>query len=226
MRVSYLNDLKELSIIYAEDDELLRESTAKTLGLLFGQVFTATNGVEAMSLLNKYPNIHIAMLDIKMGTMSGIEVAKEIRKKNKEMPIFLVSSYTEVKDLIAACKLNLVDYIQKPFTFQILTKTFKECVDRLKSNGSLMRKVSDTIFYDPSSRILVKNGVEITMTKNEIDALELLLSKRGQVITYETFINLLGCSSDAGIKNMMLRLRKKVGDELIRNLSKVGYTLI
>ncbi|MGE4473238.1 MAG: transcriptional regulator, partial [Sulfuricurvum sp.] len=71
------------------------------------------------------------------------------------------------------------------------------------------------------------DGEKTALTKNEIHAIELLLSNRGQIIPYETFSQVLDEEmSDGALKNLILRLRKKMGDDTaIRNLAKIGYTL-
>lgn len=105
--MSKIENLKNLSILYADDDEVLRESTVKILSMLFDTVYSAKDGEEAIEIFKVNEKINILMLDIKMKSTSGIDVAKFIRTKNKTVPIFLVSSYTETADLIEACKLLL-----------------------------------------------------------------------------------------------------------------------
>ena len=222
-----LNDLKNLSILYADDDEVLRESTVKILSMLFNTVYSAKDGEEAIEIFKTIDNIDIMMLDIKMKSTSGIDVAKFIRTKNKHIPIFLVSSYTETNDLIEACKLNLVDYIKKPFSFKILSNTLLECLTKIEENGVILQKLSNEIFYNPKTKEIINKEKTFTLTNNEIIILEMLLEKKRQIISYDTCINRLGGEiSDAALKNIILRLRKKVGDVHIKNLSKVGYTLI
>ena len=224
--MSKLNILKHLTILYADDDEYLLESTSKTLELLFGQVLIAKDGSEAISIIKNNKNINIAMLDVKMGLISGIDVAKEIRNINENMPIFFVSSYTEIKDMIEACKLNLIEYVKKPFTFSQLMNIFEECLIKLQKSGLLFKKINDDILFDTFSMCLIKNDERIQLTKNETDILNVLLNPKGQIVTYEYISNLLGEVSDAGIKNTVLRLRKKLGTHVIKNVSKVGYALL
>ena len=97
--------LKKLSILFADDDDVFRESFAKTLGMLCENVLIAKDGYEALEIFHSQA-IHIAILDVKMGAMSGLEVAKEIRKERLDLPIFIVSSYTKTDDLLEACSLN------------------------------------------------------------------------------------------------------------------------
>lgn len=223
--MSDLSELKELTILFADDDEIFLNSTKKTLEMLFKHVYVASNGREAL-ILYKDTHPNIIMLDIRMGSVGGLEVASEIRKENKHIPIFIISSYTETHELLEACKLNLVDYITKPFSFQMLINAFDKCIAMLKSEGSLSKIINPTTHYNASSKTIIRNEVPLSLTKNELIILELLLEKRGTVVTYETLMHRLGSSvSYSALQNSVLRLRKKLGENSIHNLSKVGYTI-
>jgi len=225
--MSKFNEFKNLSVLYAEDDSELREITTKTLQLVVGQVFSVTDGTEALSV---YENnrIDIVILDIHMGSVSGIDVAKTIRKSNDKVPIVIVSGSIATQDLLEACKLNLIEYMHKPIEFNALIKVLYLAVDRLKSQGMLIAKINDSVSYDYFAKAFIHSAGEISvLTKNEINAMELLLAHRGQVITYETFSHVLEEEmSDGALKNLILRIRKKMGDDgNLRNLAKVGYML-
>jgi DNA-binding response OmpR family regulator len=221
------NEFKNLSVLYAEDDAELCEITTKTLQLVVGQVFAVTDGTKALSV---YENnrIDIVILDIHMGSVSGIDVAKTIRKSNDKVPIVIVSGSIATQDLLEACKLNLIEYIHKPIEFNALIKVLYLAVDRLKSQGMLVAKINDSVSYDYFAKAFIHpdSGTSL-LTKNEINAMELLLAHRGQVVTYETFSNVLEEEmSDGALKNLILRIRKKMGDDTnLRNLAKVGYML-
>ncbi|MCX6074525.1 MAG: response regulator [Campylobacterales bacterium] len=222
-----INEFKNLSVLYAEDNSDLREITTKTLQLVVGNVFAVSDGDKALSI---YENnrIDVVILDIHMDTVSGIDVAKIIRKRNDKVPIVIVSGSIATEDLLESCKLNLIEYIHKPIEFNALIKVLYLAVDRLKSQGMLIAKINDTVSYDYFAKAFIDtNGVKTVLTKNEINALELLLSHRGQVVTYATFSNILEEEmSDGALKNLILRIRKKMGDDSnLRNLAKIGYTL-
>ena len=225
--MSKFNEFKNLSVLYAEDDTELREITTKTLEMVVGKVHAVIDGTEALAV---YENnrIDIVILDIQMGSVSGIDVAKKIRKNNDKVPIVIVSGSIATQDLLEACKLNLIEYMHKPIEFNALIKVLYLAVDRLKSQGMLVAKINDTVSYDYFAKSFVFVDGRITaLTKNEIYAMELLLSHRSQVVTYETFSHVLEEEmSDGALKNLILRIRKKMGDDAnLRNLAKVGYML-
>ena len=222
------SEFKNLSVLYAEDDTDLRAITEETLRLVVGNVYAVSDGEEALRI---YENnrIDIVILDIYMGQFSGIDVAKTIRTHNSKIPIVIVSGSVETSDLLEACKLNLIEYIRKPIEFNALIQVLYLAVDRLKSQGLLMAKINDDIMYDFFSKSFLHTNGEITvLTKNEIHAMELLIHNRAQVIPYEVFSNTLEDDmSDGALKNLILRLRKKMGDDSnLKNLSKIGYTLV
>ncbi|AFV97600.1 MULTISPECIES: response regulator transcription factor [unclassified Sulfuricurvum] len=220
-------EFKNLSVLYAEDDNVLREITEKTLQLIVGKVHSVADGIEALNIYKTNP-IDIVILDIYIGSISGIEVAKKIREENDKVPIVIVSGSIATEDLLAACKLNLIDYIHKPIEFNALIKVLYSAVDRLKSHGLLMAKINESVSYDYFAKVFIRSGGEKTaLTKNEIYAIELLLSHRGQIIQYATFSQILDEEmSDGALKNLILRLRKKMGDDSnLRNLAKIGYSL-
>lgn len=222
------NEFKNLSVLYAEDDNTLREITEKTLQLIVGKVYSVADGVEALNIYQTNP-IDIVILDIHMGSISGIDVAKKIREHNDKVPIVIVSGSIATEDLLAACKLNLIDYIHKPIEFNALIKVLYSAVDRLKSHGLLIAKINETLSYDYFAKVFIHStGEKTALTKNEIHAMELLLSHRGQIIQYETFSQVLDEEmSDGALKNLILRLRKKMGDDSnLRNLAKIGYSLV
>lgn len=220
------NEFKNLSVLYAEDDTTLRDITKETLELIVGKVYAVSNGAEALSVF-EHNRIDIVILDIYMGTLSGIDVAKKIRQTNDKIPIAIVSGSIATTDLLEACKLNLIEYIHKPIEFNVLIQMLYSAVDRLKAQGLLIAKLNNSVSYDYFAKAFIHAGGEKTaLTKNEIHAVELLLRNRGQVIPYEIFSHSLEEElSDGALKNLVLRLRKKMVDDTnLRNISKIGYT--
>jgi len=86
--------LKNSTVLLAEDEKNLRESFAKVLMLYVGNVYTASDGENALEVYKtKKPNIIIT--DIKMPKINGVDFIKKIRQENKNIPIIVTSAYTD-----------------------------------------------------------------------------------------------------------------------------------
>lgn len=221
-----LASFEHLTILLADDDDSFREITAKTLKKLFQHVYLAHDGESALNLFRKmHPNI--IMLDIRMGNINGLQVAKEIRKENSTVPICIVSSYSETSEILEACELNLVKYLVKPFSYDCLLHALTKCLFLCHKEMTILKKINDATYYNPYSKSLIQDSRDIPLTKNEITVLEYLLPKRGQVISYHTLISILGGTiSNIAVQNLVFRLRKKIGHNSIQNLSKIGYIFL
>lgn len=225
---SKFEEIKNLSVLYAEDDPTLREISQQTLKLIVKNVYAVSDGEEALRVYAE-KNVDVIILDIYMGQTSGIEVAKKIRQSNDKIPIVIVSGSIATADLLEACKLNLIEYIHKPIAFNVLIKVLYSAVDRLRAQGMLVANISESLAYDYFAKVLLhQNGETIALSKGEIEVLELLLANRSQVVSYERFLHVVDEElSDGALKNLILRLRKKLGGEAeIKNLSKIGYKLV
>ena len=224
--MKHATPFKQLRILFADDDPYFGASTCKLLEMLFERVHYATNGKEALRLYEEECS-HIIMLDVRLGDISGLEVAQTIREHNRTVPIFLVSSYTEREDLLEACKHHLVEYLVKPFTFDVLMNTLNQCWSELEKNNTLRVVLSDALHYDFSQKSLLHKGMSIALTRSEYIVLELLLRNKGRMVSYHQFQQNLGeDNSSASLKNIVLRLRHKMGESLIYNISQEGYKLL
>lgn len=123
---------KNLSILYVEDEDELREQTAQYLKKIFDNVALARDGEEA---LNHYRNgsFDIVISDIQMPNMNGIELAQKIKELNNEQEIVFVSAYTQANYFLDAIKLEVSDYIIKPMDFAQVNKTLLKISKRIKT---------------------------------------------------------------------------------------------
>lgn len=219
--------LQSLTLLYAEDDDDVRESTQRVLSYYFKDVKVAKNGQEAIEIFNQLP-IDIVMLDVKMPYKSGLEVASIIRSNNQYIPIILVSSYHEYQDLILAIRLHVVDYLLKPYDFSTLNNTLLSCVTKFTSQNPIVISLSNTISYNQDTKTLIDtDSNSFHLSKSECMILELLLLYRGKMVSYKDIEIQLGKEyvTLAAIKNIILRLRKKIGTNTIENVPYYGYIL-
>ena len=217
---------KSLSILYAEDDLVIRESITRILNMFFKNVFVASNGNEALEL---YQNnkIDVLMLDYVMPNLDGYQTAKIIREFNKKIPIIIASAYTDKEKLLNAIELNLIKYLEKPILYDDLVKVFNSVVTHLEDNNLLFTKLTKDYYYFFTTKKIVTKEKEIILTKNEILFLELLLDKPNQLISKESIEeNVFKESVDENtLRNLVYRLRKKMECDIIVTIKDLGYLI-
>jgi len=219
--------LKNSSILIAEDEERVRESFKKLLGLYVDSVFCACDGEEALSLYEeKKPDILIT--DVKMPKIDGIELIKKIRESDKKIPIIVTSAYTDQNYLLESIKLSLIEYVVKPMKESDLNRVLKRCAEILQENSKTIISFDELTFYDFVNKTFVHDGKEIKLTQKEVEFLELLLAHRGDLVTKQTIEDNLYIYEEAppsALKNLVFKLRKKLPKDLIQTRGKLGYLI-
>jgi DNA-binding response OmpR family regulator len=224
---SSLQILENLNILYAEDDPHIRENLVPTLSMIFGNVYAASNGSEALKIYHQ-KKIDVVLLDYVMPFMSGYDVAKEIRNNDKYIPIIISSAFTDKEKLLNAIELNLVKYLEKPIIYDDLKKVFLSTITSLQENNRLNVKLDDNLSYSYVTKIVTSvDGKEMQLTKNEIYFLELLLTKRTQLFTKAVIENEIfkEAIDENTMRNLVYRLRKKLGTEAIVTIKDLGYLM-
>lgn len=218
--------LKNLNILYAEDDVLTRTNTLKTLSLFIGNVFAVENGADALRVFHA-ENIHIIILDYVMPIIDGYTVALEIRKIDADIPIIITSSFTEKEKLLNMMGFNLISYLEKPLQLGDLMDSLKQSVERLNNNGKLKTALSAQIEYDSIRKHLIVDGNQLTLSKNEYQFLEILLNKRTMLVSIRDIEERIyaGSVEPNTLRNMVYRLRKKIPEDLIVTVKDIGYIL-
>ncbi len=117
--------MKKTKILICDDLESIRESLKLILEDDYELLF-AKDGFEAIELINKEP-IDLALLDIKMPKLNGIDALKKIRETKPEQKVLFVTGYQSMEVAQEAVQLGASDYIIKPFTSQEL----KSAVNRV-----------------------------------------------------------------------------------------------
>ena len=97
---------KEFNILYVEDDEEVSLVFRETLNIFFNKVYFAVNGLDG---LEKFENnsIDLILTDITMPLMNGLDMSKEIKKINQDIPIIITSAHDDIEYFVQMLKLNV-----------------------------------------------------------------------------------------------------------------------
>ncbi|NQY53417.1 MAG: response regulator transcription factor [Campylobacteraceae bacterium] len=223
------NILKTLSILYIEDEENIRNNITSTLKLLVNNVFSVSSYDEAIIII-KNENINIIISDINLPGKSGLDFCKHIRENDTKIPIVLLTAYLDTNYLLDATKLKLVDYLIKPISFDALHIVLIKCVDELILQNMFKIKFMNNNEFDINNKILIDiHNKEIKLTLSELNLLEYLIKNSSRIISHEELKQNIRKdiedTSDSALKNLLNKLRKKIGKESINNISGIGFRL-
>lgn len=107
------------SVLIVEDDNDLREALTETVSLAGYIPKMATNGEEAIALLEDEP-IDMVISDVQMARMDGINLLKRIKAKNNELPVVLMTAFGSIQQAVDAMQIGAIDYLVKPFEPEVL----------------------------------------------------------------------------------------------------------
>ncbi len=218
--------LEDLTVLYAEDENAILQTVTEVLELYVNKVVTANDGIEVIELYETYKP-SILLLDINMPHKDGLSALKEIRKKDINIPVIIMTAHTEKEYLMNAVELYITKYLVKPFDKDALLDALNACVKLLQSKNDKILDLNDEIKFNYTKQIIIKSNEEISLNKKERLLLNLLIENKNKVLTYESIEYHVWddtISMDA-LKSLIKDLRKKTSKDLIKNISKIGYKL-
>lgn len=225
MNSKILKKLKNLTILYAEDEKEMRENISDALSFYTKEVFSAENGEEAFSIFKeKKPDI--IMSDIHMPILNGIEFIKKVREENREIPVIMITAHTDKEYLLDAVELHMEKYIVKPINLTVLIDTLSQCLELIKSHNQISLEKDGNYIYDYEKKLLKYKNEEILLNRKEILFFELLILNQDTVVAYEEIERKVwedDFMTDNAIRSLVRNLRKKLPTEILYNLSGVGY---
>ena len=174
------------------------------------------------------------LLDLMLPGLNGFEVCRQLRSEMPEMWIIMLTVRGQEVDRVMGLELGADDYVTKPFSLRELVARIKVGLRRQTGRRKSPLHRLGNIEIDLPSHRVTKNGAELSLTKKEYEILELLLSRPGEVITRDEFLNQLWGEdvyvTHRVIDTHMASLRKKLEDdpnnpEHILSVRGVGYRL-
>ncbi len=218
--------LNNKTILYIEDDLELQKNIKEILSHFFKKIYIASNGDDAYSIYMENQNkIDILITDINMPNTNGITLSKYLREYNKNLPIVIISAYTNTDYLLDSIDLNILKYITKPLTTQKIMLLLDKLLDHFQLNNSL--SLNNNIKFNHANGLLSISNQEIKLTQKESKFFKLLFEN--DIVTYEMMYEYLWDydkipSADA-IKSFIQKFKKKFPKDLCKNQQGVGYFL-
>ena len=173
-------------ILICDDDKEIVKAIEIYLSREGYEIEKAYNGKQAMQIM-KEKEIHLLILDIMMPEMDGMQVAKEVRKE-KGIPIIMLSAKSEDYDKIEGLNTGADDYVTKPFNPLELIARVNSQIRRYTSLGSITQKQENIYktgnleINDDTKEVFV-DGNKIKLTPTEYNILKFLTKNKGRVFS-------------------------------------------
>ena len=211
-------------ILVCEDEDAIRDFVVINLTRAGYEVTEATNGEEALQKYDEFNgDFDVAILDIMLPGIDGLQVCKELRNMNSGIGIIMLSARTQEMDKVTGLMLGADDYITKPFSPSELTARVDSLYRRVvmseaNSENNFKEELKSGIFtLNLRNRSLTKNGTIIELTQVEFQIMEYFFSKPGTALDRTDILNHVWGEQYVGEEKIVdvniRRLRMKVEDE-------------
>ena len=201
-----------MRLLVIEDDVTLRESLARQLGEAGFAVEQAADGTEGLYFAEEYP-IDLAIIDLGLPGMSGLEIIREVRAKGKTYPILILTARDRWEDKVDGLSASADDYVVKPFHFEEVGARVNALLRRSGGWASSVLE-ADPVSLDMSRQELKVSGELIELTSFEYKIIEFLMIRAGQVISKSELTDRLydqDFERDSNVIEVFIgRLRKKM----------------
>ena len=222
--------MPSLQVLIVDDEPDILEIVSYNLQNEGYQIYTASNGVEAVKAAKKITP-HLILLDVMMPEMDGIEACEKIRELNglEDVIIAFFTARGEDYSQVAGFEAGADDYITKPVKPKVLVSKVKSLLRRLKKTSSETDSIITVgdITINKDEYFVQMGKDKFSLPRKEFELLVLLTSKPGKVFKREAILETVwgndvvvgGRTIDVHIR----KLREKIGDHYFKTVKGVGY---
>ena len=220
-----------MRILLIEDEIHLREQVTQQLQKQNLTVDAVADGEEGLYLGLEYP-YDIAVIDLGLPKLSGIEVIQQLRAAGKEFPVLILTARGRWQDKVEGLESGADDYLVKPFHFEELSARINALARRASGWANATLQCGD-VSLNPTSQEVLNNGVAIELTAYEYRLLHFLMLHAGEVLSKTELTDHIyeqDHDRDSNVIEVFIkRLRNKLDPDKITNpietLRGRGYRL-
>jgi DNA-binding response OmpR family regulator len=215
-------------VLLVEDDPMIAKTLAMSLRYQGFELSIATSLRQAQAVLAER-GFDLLMLDVGLPDGSGVDFCREVRGRDADVPILMLTARTEESTAVESIDGGADDYVRKPYGLLELTARMKRLVQRRAKDAS---PAFGPVVIDTRRRLVMVDGRDLHLGKREFDILQLLVREGGGVVTREQILVMLDCDReiyDRTIDSHLSHLRRKLKDAgaavRIAAIYGVGYRL-
>ena len=214
-----------LKILVCDDEKLIREVIKEYLQIEGYEVMEAEDGNIALEL-TKNQEFDLIIMDIMMPKLDGYQTVKEI-KKEKDVPVLMLSARAEEFDKLLGFELGIDDYVTKPFSPKELVARIKAITKRSEKNSSTYQ--FGTLLLNDSAHEVTIEKKKINLTPKEYELLKYFMDNKNIALSREQLLtNIWGYDfygDDRTVDTHVKTLRNNLGKyrDCITTIRKIGY---
>lgn len=215
-----------MNLLVVEDDKMIREGICEFLSEFGYNTFQAEDGKQAISLFENN-EINLAILDIQLPYINGLEVLKTIRETS-DIPAIMLTAFSDEEYKINAFTSLADGYIEKPFSLPVLKVRVESLIKKYYGNNETFNyKNTEVNFTSYTAKI---NGEKVDINAKELEILKYMIENEGQALTRMQIIDSVWKETDEipfdrVIDVYIKELRKKLQLDCIVTIRNVGYKL-
>lgn len=221
-----------MRLLIVEDEKNLCDMIAKNLYGAGYEVDTSYDGDDALDCILS-EDYDLIVLDLNLPGTDGMDILKELRKKNEETKVIILSAKSQIADKVAGLDAGANDYLEKPFHLQELEARIRSLTRRKFVQKDVCLHCGE-IKFDTKKREAYAKEKPVSLTRKENGILEYLLLNQGRPISQEELIEHVWDASvdsfSGSIRVHMSSLRKKLkailGYDPIINKIGEGYKIV
>ena len=216
-----------MRILLVEDDLPLAQALQQSLRYEGFVVNHVENGKDALAAL-AIPEHDMAILDLGLPDMDGLQVLKKLRAKKQSTPVIILTARDTIEQRVQGLDFGADDYLVKPFDINELLARLRVVERRLGTADSAVININ-AVKLDSAAHKVFLNGQELNCSKKEYMVLKALMENAGRIQSREQIESRLYEWGEEVISNAVEvhvhNLRKKLPDKFIQTVRGVGYTI-
>lgn len=216
-----------MRLLLVEDNEALGRGLYAGLAAAGYAVDWVKDGETAISAIFS-EEYDVVTLDLGLPKKSGIEVLSEIRGREKDLPVLILTAKDTVNDKIRGLDNGADDYMVKPFDLHELIARLNAITRRSKGRASSKITYKD-IVINLNSHSVTKSGKHIELSPRAFDILQTLMENKGRVMSRgrleESMYSWKDEIDSNAVEVYIYQIRKKIGSDFIKTIRGIGYIL-
>lgn len=224
-------------LLFIEDDHHIRAALKLALEDEGYEIIEASDGLKGLAAFESN-TVDLVLLDLRLPDLSGFEVCRMLRAKSL-VPIIIVTAQTDTHDLVAGLEAGADDYVTKPVVAKELAARIRAALRRTTlfstTNSTNDRFIVGDIEFRPHQGIVLKNDIELPLTKTEYRLLQVFFENQNNVLSRDQLLEMvwgyeyLGDSRlvDAHIRRLRVKIENSPDDpKIVVTVRGTGYRLL